>query len=64
MLTMITGAGCMVGALAAAAAAASDDRYISSAAALLAMGWLGKWRLTRLEKSCRGLSGPGFLTII
>lgn len=38
MLTMITGSGCMVGALTAAAAGACDDRYISSAAAIMAMG--------------------------
>lgn len=38
MLSLITGSGCMVGALAAAASAVGDDRVISAAAALAAMG--------------------------
>lgn len=38
MLSLITGSGCMAGALAAAASAVGDDRVISVAAALAAMG--------------------------
>jgi hydroxyethylthiazole kinase len=38
MLSLITGSGCMVGALVAAAVAVAEDRLISAAAALVAMG--------------------------
>lgn len=54
MLTMITGAGCMAGALAAAAAGVSDDRFISSAAALLAMGLAGETAAGLLERALPG----------
>jgi len=36
MLTMITGTGCMVGALVAAAAVICEDKFISTAAAIMA----------------------------
>ena len=42
MLTMITGAGCMVGALTAATAAVDDDPFIAAAAAVTAMGLAGE----------------------
>ena len=38
MLSLITGSGCMAGALVAATVAVADDRVISAAAALAAMG--------------------------
>jgi hydroxyethylthiazole kinase len=42
MLGLITGAGCMVGALAAAAAGAVDDKWVASSAAVMAMGLAGE----------------------
>lgn len=42
MLTLITGAGCMAGALTAAAAAVGEDRFITTAAAIMAMGLAGE----------------------
>ncbi len=42
MLTMITGAGCMVGALTSATAAVCDDPFIAAAAAVTAMGLAGE----------------------
>lgn len=49
MLTMITGAGCMAGALTAAAAGVSDDSFVSSAAAIMAMGLAGEMAANSLE---------------
>lgn len=49
MLTMITGAGCMVGALTAAAAGVSGDRFVSSAAAVLAMGLAGEMAANSMD---------------
>jgi hydroxyethylthiazole kinase len=54
MLTMITGAGCMAGALTAAAAGVSEDRYISSAAAILAMGLAGEMASGTMAKALPG----------
>lgn len=54
MLTMITGAGCMAGALTAAAAGVSADKYVSSAAAILAMGLAGEMAANSLEKDLPG----------
>jgi hydroxyethylthiazole kinase len=54
MLGMITGAGCMAGALAAAAAGVSGDRYISSAAAIMAMGLAGEMAANSLERVLPG----------
>lgn len=42
MLTMITGAGCMVGALAAATVGAHDDALIAATAAITAFGLAGE----------------------
>lgn len=42
LLTMITGAGCMVGALAAAAVGAGDDALVASTAAIMAFGRAGE----------------------
>ncbi len=54
MLTLITGAGCMAGALTAAAAGVSEDRFISSAAALMAMSMAGEMAVNSLEKALPG----------
>ncbi len=54
MLTLITGAGCMAGALTAAAAGVSEDRFISSAAALMAMSMAGEMAANSLEKALPG----------
>jgi hydroxyethylthiazole kinase len=42
MLTLVTGAGCMTGALTAAAAGVCEDKYIASAASVMAMGLAGE----------------------
>lgn len=54
MLTLITGAGCMVGALTAAAAGVSDDRFISSTAAIMAMGLAGEMAANSMERVLPG----------
>lgn len=53
-LTLVTGAGCMAGALTAAAAGVSNDRFISSAAAILAMGLAGEMAERSIEKVLPG----------
>jgi len=50
MLTLVTGAGCMAGALTAAAAGVSHDKFISSAAAIMAMGLAGEMAANSMEK--------------
>jgi len=42
LLTMITGAGCMVGALVAATVGVHDDLFVATTAAVLAMGLAGE----------------------
>lgn len=42
MLTLVTGAGCMAGALTAAAAGVQRDMFISASASILAMGLAGE----------------------
>lgn len=42
MLTLVTGAGCMAGALAAGAAGAGSDLFVSTAAAILLIGLAGE----------------------
>lgn len=54
MLTLITGAGCMAGALTAAAAGVTEDRFVSSAAALMAMSLAGEMAANSLEKALPG----------
>lgn len=54
MLTMITGAGCMAGALTAASAGVSEDKYISSAAAILAMSLAGEMAAGTMAKALPG----------
>lgn len=51
MLTMITGAGCMVGALTAAMAGVCEDGFLAGAAAVLAMCLAG-------EKAAGGMERP------
>lgn len=54
MLTLVTGAGCMTGALVAAAAGACEDKFISSAAAVMAMGLAGEMAVNSLDKVVPG----------
>lgn len=54
MLTLITGAGCMAGALTAAAAGVCEDRVVSSAAALMAMGLAGEMAADSIGKALPG----------
>lgn len=54
MLTLVTGAGCMVGALAAATAGVCADKLASSAAAILAMGLAGELAANSMEKVLPG----------
>lgn len=54
MLTLITGSGCMAGALTAATAGASDDKFVSSAAAIMAMALAGEMAANSLEKVLPG----------
>ncbi len=49
ILTLVTGAGCMAGALTAAAAGVSQDRFLSTAAALTAMGLAGEMAANAIE---------------
>lgn len=49
MLTMVTGTGCMAGALAAAAAGVCEDKFISTAAAIMAMGLAGEMAAHSLQ---------------
>lgn len=54
MFTLITGAGCMAGALTAAAAGAVKDKFVGSAAALLAMSLAGEFAENSLERPMPG----------
>ena len=54
MLTLVTGAGCMAGALAAAAAGVCDDKFVSTAAALMAMGLAGEMAANSIGKPLPG----------
>jgi hydroxyethylthiazole kinase len=54
MLTMITGAGCMAGALTAATAGVSEDKYISSIAAIMAMSLAGEMAAGTMAKALPG----------
>ena len=49
MLTMVTGTGCMVGALTAATAGVCEDKFISTAAAIMAMGLAGEMAANSLQ---------------
>jgi hydroxyethylthiazole kinase len=54
MLTMVTGAGCMAGALTAAAAGVSEDKFISSCAAIMAMALAGEMAAKSIERPLPG----------
>lgn len=54
MLTLITGAGCMAGALTAAAVGACDDKFTATCAALMAMGLAGEIAAGTLQKALPG----------
>lgn len=54
MLTLVTGAGCMVGALTAAAVGANEDWFTASAAAVMAMGLAGEMAANSMEKVLPG----------
>lgn len=54
MLTLVTGAGCMAGALTAAAAGVSVDKFVSTAAALTAMGLAGEMAAASLDRELPG----------
>lgn len=53
-LTLVTGAGCMAGALTAATASVCEDKFFSSAAAILLMGLAGEMAAGSMEKVLPG----------
>lgn len=54
MLTLITGAGCMAGAITAAAVAVNSDRLVASAASIMAMGLAGEMAVRSMERALPG----------
>lgn len=54
LLTLITGAGCMAGALTAATAGVVSDPFIAGAAAITAMGLAGEMAAGSMEKALPG----------
>lgn len=54
MLTLVTGAGCMAGALTAAAAGVSTDRFLTTVSALLAMSLAGEMTANSMERALPG----------
>jgi hydroxyethylthiazole kinase len=54
MLTLITGSGCMAGALTAATAGVCDDKLVSSTAAIMAMGLAGEMAANSMGKVLPG----------
>lgn len=54
MLTLVTGAGCMAGALTAAAAGVSEDKVVSTAAAISMMGLAGEIAASSMERPLPG----------
>jgi hydroxyethylthiazole kinase len=54
LLTLITGAGCMVGALASAAVGACPDKFMATAASLMAMGLAGEMAARALPRAWPG----------
>lgn len=57
LFTLVTGSGCMVGALAAATAGVNSDYYVSTAAALMAMGLAGEKAARAAEPEQAGAEG-------
>lgn len=54
MLTLVTGAGCMAGALVAAAVGAGEDKLIGTAAAIMAVGLAGEMAANSMERVLPG----------
>jgi hydroxyethylthiazole kinase len=54
MLTLVTGAGCMAGALTAAAAGVGGDKFITTAAAIMTMGLAGEMAAKEIGKALPG----------
>jgi len=54
MFTLVTGAGCMVGALAAATAGVCEDRLVSTVAALSAFGLAGEMAANSIGRTLPG----------
>lgn len=54
MLTLITGAGCMVGALTAAAVGACDDKYTAACTGVMALGLAGEIAASTLPQALPG----------
>jgi hydroxyethylthiazole kinase len=54
MLTLITGAGCMAGALTAAAVGACKDKFAAACSALMAMGLAGEMAASTLPEALPG----------
>lgn len=54
LLTLVTGAGCMAGALTAAAVGAESDRFVAAAAALTAMSLAGEKAEKSLDRPLPG----------
>lgn len=54
MLTLVTGAGCMAGALAAATAGVCGDKFVSSTAALMIMSLAGEMAASSMERAMPG----------
>ncbi|HEX3011889.1 MAG TPA: hydroxyethylthiazole kinase [Syntrophomonadaceae bacterium] len=54
MLTLITGSGCMVGALTAAAVGACEDKYSATVASIMAMGLAGEKAAKAVQKDLPG----------
>lgn len=54
MLTLVTGAGCMLGALTAAAVGACEDKFTAVAASIMAMGLAGEMAAQAVQKELPG----------
>jgi hydroxyethylthiazole kinase len=54
MLTLVTGAGCMAGALTAATAGVGKDKFVTTAAALTVMALAGEMAANTLERTLPG----------
>jgi hydroxyethylthiazole kinase len=61
MFTLVTGSGCMVGALVSAAVGASDDSFIATVAAILAMNIAGEHAAAALPRPMPGSFKVGLM---
>ena len=64
MLTLVTGAGCMAGALVAGAVGAADDAFVASVAAVTAMGLAGEMAAASMGKPLPGSFRPRLFDFI